>query len=120
LAPKNLDEGQYHLTNDNGVFAGLNVEVGDARRAMVDEQFRQLIEPGAVAGQIAVVAPHAAIGAVFPAEIGDLDHAAQEDLAPEFFGGGAGGALVEGELGLATRFQNVDRWEKRLVNHRLS
>ena len=87
---------------------------------MVHEQFRQLIEPGAVPGEGAVVAPHPAIGAIFPAEIGDLDHAAQENPASEFFSGGAGGAAVEGELGLAARFQNVDRWEKRLVNHRLS
>ena len=87
---------------------------------MVDEQFRQLIEPGAVPGQIAVITPHAAIGAIFAAEIRNLNNTAQKNLAPEFFSGGAGGALMEGELGLATRFQNVARWEKRLVSHRLS
>ena len=86
----------------------------------MDEQFRHLIEPGAVPGQIAVVPPHAAIGAILTAKIRDLNHAAQENPMSEFFSSDAGGAFMEGELGLAARFQNVDRCEKRLVNHRLS
>jgi hypothetical protein len=53
-----------------------------------------LIQPGAVPGQAAVVAAHAAIGAIFPAKIGYLDYAAQENAAPKFFGAGMGGAFV--------------------------
>ena len=70
---------------------------------MVDQQLGRLIETRPVPGQIAVVAAHATVGAVFAAVIGDLDDTAQEDLAAEFFRGGMRGTIVEFELGFAAR-----------------
>jgi len=117
---QDFDERQNNLANDERVFACLDIDIGDARRSMVDQQFRQLIEPGAVSGQTAVVAPHAAVGTIFAAKIGDLDYRADKHLAPERFDGDARSAFVKGMLGLVAGFQDVGRWEKRLVNHRLS
>ena len=70
--------------------------------------------------QTAVVAPHAAVGTVFAAKIGDLDYRADKHLVPERFDGDARSAFVKGMLSSVAGFQDVGRWEKRLVNHRLS
>jgi len=87
---------------------------------MTDQQLGHLVEPRAVAGQIAMAAAHAAVGTILPAEIGDLDHRAQKNLASKPFDGNARSAFVKGLLGSVAGFQDVGRWEKRLVNHRLS
>ena len=117
---QDFDQRQNDLANDNRVFACLEIDIGDAGGSMVDQQFRQLIEPGAVSGQTAVVTPHAAVGAIFAAKIGDLDYRSNKHLAPERFDGDARSAFVKGMLSLVAGFQDVGRWEKRLVNHRLS
>jgi hypothetical protein len=69
-----LNERQDDFADGDGIFAGLNVHVRHAGRAMVDEQFRDLIVFGAKAFERAIAAAHSTIGAVFAAEIGNFDN----------------------------------------------
>ena len=82
------------------IFAALDVHVRHTGRAMLEQQFGDLFVPGAIAGEIAILAAHPAVGAVFPAEIGDLHHGAHEDLLAEFLARRGGGAFMERRLAL--------------------
>ncbi len=87
---------------------------------MMNQQFGQLVQSRTVPGQVAVFAPHAAVQAVFAAVIGNLNHAAQENLMPKSFPDNACSALMESLLGSAVRCQDTAVWEKRLLSHRFS
>lgn len=98
FAAEGFDERQGDFTDGDEVFAGLDVDIGYAGRAMVNEQFGELVATGAEAGELLVLAAHSAIGTVFAAEIGDFNDGANESAAAEFFKGKAGGALMKRAL----------------------
>ena len=99
------NERQHHFAHGHRVFAGLDVHVRHAGRAVMDEQFGDLFVLCAVAGQVAVVAAHAAVGAVFAAEIGNFHDGAHENLLAEFLPGRGGRVFVPGTLGGTARLQ---------------
>jgi len=78
-----LNERQDDFKNGDRVFAGLDVHIGEAGGAMMNEQFGELFVIGAETIECAVAAAHAAIGAIFAAIIGDFDDAADKNLVPE-------------------------------------
>src|SRR5579872_2448063 len=51
FTPECFDERQHNLADHNRIFARLDIKVGDAWRTMMNEQFGELVVPGAVAGQ---------------------------------------------------------------------
>jgi hypothetical protein len=67
--------------------------------------------------ELAVVAAHAAIGAVFAAEIRDLNDGADEDFRAEPGAGGGGGASVQFELRGSTGRQVAIRWKIHFAPH---
>src|SRR5262249_29779023 len=67
--PQRPDQRQYHLLQDDGIFSSLDVHVGDARRTMLQEHFRELLVDGAEARERAIVASHPAIRTILPAVV---------------------------------------------------
>ena len=43
----------YFARGETGVFTGLDIDIGDARRTMIDQEFRKLIMFGAETGEVA-------------------------------------------------------------------
>lgn len=87
---------------------------------MMDEQLGELIGFGAEAGEGTIVPAHAAVGAILPAEIGDLDHRADENAASEVADGGVGRKLVQVFLCVAASAQMSGGGGKWTVNHAFS
>jgi len=83
FAAQGLNQGQNDFAHGDGVFAGLDVQVGDAGGAMMDEQFGELFVLRAEAFERAIAAAHAAIGAVFATVIGNFDDSADENMVPK-------------------------------------
>ena len=77
------DEGEGDFTNRDRVFAGLNVKVGDAGRAMIDDELGELVEVSAETAEAPVGAAHAAVMTILPAIIGNLEHSADENFLSE-------------------------------------
>jgi hypothetical protein len=65
---------------------------------MLDEQFGDFFMLRAVAGEGAIIAAHAAIAAIFAAEIRNFDHGAHENLLAKCFPGRVGRTFVQGRL----------------------
>jgi len=100
------DERQHEVFDGQGILAGLDIDVGDAGGAVVDEQVGQFIMIGAEAVEGAIIPAHAAIRAVFPAIIGDFNDGAEEDFTSESAGGGDG-IGVELALRFITRVEHT-------------
>src|SRR5207244_2343600 len=101
---------QDNLADGDGIFAGLDVDVGDTGRTMMDEHLGELIVPRAKAVQVAVVTAHPAVMAVFPAKIGDLDDGADKNILAEFLSGSSDGELMKCLLLCVLRTQVGLRW----------
>jgi hypothetical protein len=65
------------------------------------EQFGEFIMPRAEAGQVAVLASHAAIDAILAAVIGNLHHSTQKHLSSKLGLGGLSRARMERRLNVA-------------------
>ena len=113
-----MNERQDDFKNGDRVFAGLDVDVRNARGPVLDQHLGKLLVMRAKTLQGAVVAAHPAVGAVFAAEVGNLDHGPHKDLAVELFAGGFGGAAMQCGLGRPGGFQIGRRWEKIVNLHR--
>ena len=87
---------------------------------MMNEQFRQLIMPGAETVKGTVVPAHSTITAILPAMIGDLHHRPQKNLAAKPGLGRCGGTGMEHLLGFAARVQPRRAVPTRFVRHRES
>jgi len=83
----------------------------------MEKQFSQLLVVGPETFQDAVIAAHAAIGAIFTAEIGNLNHGPHEDVAPELRPGGGERGFMQCGLGHAVSSQVCLRWEILLYRH---
>jgi hypothetical protein len=91
-------ESQRDFADGNRVFARLDVHIGDAGRAMMNQQFGELFVLGAITVQRAIVAAHPAIGAVLAAKIRDFNDRADENIPAEHVSRGGAGAFVKGGL----------------------
>ena len=120
LAAKCLDERKHNLARGDRVFARLDVDVGNALGAMIDQSLRELIMAGAEAGEVAIIAAHAAVGAIFAAEIGYLDDGADENAASELFDGNAGRAFVKRVLSGAPKPELLNGRQRVFRNHAAS
>ena len=89
------DQGKNDFAHRNGIFAGLDVDVGDRRWPVVNEQLDQFLRFDAIAVKCSILAPHAAIGTVLAAIIGNLDDAAHKDAASEHLVSRSLGLLVQ-------------------------
>ena len=87
---------------------------------MVDEQIGKLVVTGAEAGELFVIAAHAAIGAVFAAEIGNFDDGANENASAKLFDGGAGRALMKRILSRAPQTKLLNGRQRNFRNHAAS
>src|SRR3954467_13729315 len=83
FAAQGLNQRQNDFPNGNGIFASLDVHIGDAGGAMMDEQFGELFVFGAKSAEGAIAAAHSAIGAIFAAIIGNFDNSADENVVSE-------------------------------------
>src|SRR3954468_12433083 len=81
---------QNNLADCNRIFACLNVNIANRRRAMVNQHFGDLFMSGPVSTESPIVATHPAVHAILAAKIRDLDHAADKDLVSEISLGGGG------------------------------
>jgi hypothetical protein len=118
LAFEDADERDGDVLNGEGVFAGLEADVGDALGSAMDEELGEVVDGGAVALEVSIRAAHAAITAILAAEVGDFDHAAYEDLLAEAGEGGRSGGFVEGGLVGAAQPEDVMIWDESVVQHR--
>ena len=75
------DERQDYLADGDRVLAGLDVEIGDDRRPVVEYEFEELVGRKPVPVELTVVAAHCAIVAVLPAIAGDFHDATHEDFS---------------------------------------
>ena len=110
FTPQCAEQRQHHFARRHRVLAGLDVHVRHGRRALVDEQFGDFVVLGAGAFERTVVAPHPAIGAVFPAKIGDFHHAAHKHLAAEFWTAAAAACSCNAFLSRTARQQVSRLW----------
>jgi hypothetical protein len=104
-------------SHDHRVFTGLNVDVRDACRAGVEQQIGDLIEPGAVTGECAIVPPHATIKAVFAAKVGDFHHGTNEHTPAKMLETRVGSAFMKTFCALP-RLQQFNGWYGKVLNHR--
>ena len=70
---------------------------------MFDEQFGDLFILRAVAGEVAIIAAHATVAAIFAAEIRNFDHGAHENFFAKLTSCRGGSAFVQGRLCRAVR-----------------
>jgi hypothetical protein len=84
-APQFAHQRQHRLPQNHGIFARLNVNVGDRRRPVMNDQLGQFIRREPVARQHAVVTAHRTVMAVLAAVAGNLDDAANKNAASEDF-----------------------------------
>ncbi len=101
FAAQGLYERQHDLADHDGILARLDVHIRDAGRAVMHEQFGKLIVFGAETVQGTVVAPHAAVGAIFAAIIRDFDHGTDKNPFSEVPEGGICSTGVQRFLGFA-------------------
>src|SRR5688572_29563415 len=87
---------------------------------MVNEQLGDLIVLRAEPAERIVLAAHAAVDAVFPAKIGNLDHSPDEDLPPKSSFGGLDSASIKFFLSFAARVQLGGGVPTRFVRHAAS
>jgi hypothetical protein len=65
---------------------------------VVNEHFRELVVPRTEAFQFVIVAAHSAVGAIFAAEIGNLNDGAHENMRAKILARRDGGALMKLQL----------------------
>ena len=128
LAAQRVQERQHHFAHGHRVFARLDIDIGHAGRTMREEQFGELFVPGAVAMERAIVAAHAAVGAVLATEIGNLHDRADENFAAKLFLRDGLGAFVQrrllsavqGQVGLGGNVMScVKHWSIKMPPSRL-
>ena len=78
-----MNQRHDHFADRLRIFAGLDINVGDARGAMLDDQFSERFVIRAETLKFAIVAAHSAIGTILPTEIRNFDDRANENFAPE-------------------------------------
>ena len=98
FAAEELNERDGEFAGGDRVFAGLEIDVGNAGRKVIEEEVGEFVEFGAIAFEVAVGAAHSAVMAVFAADVGKFDNGADEDFTAEKFACGGGGAIVQGGL----------------------
>ena len=113
-----MEERQDDLTDSDRVLAGLNVDVSHARGPMPEEQFSQLIGVGAKARESAVVPAHAAVGAVFPAEIRHFHYCADENAPSKVVSSRQCGFFMKGSLRVAAQLQLLGGRREELSHRR--
>src|ERR1700742_2799326 len=85
----------------------------------MDEQLGELIVTRAESGKRAIVPAHAAIDAIFPAEIGDLTDGPDKTFPPEMIGSRLRGALVQRVLLRAASPQHRRARNQCIISHYL-
>lgn len=98
FAAQELNQRDGEFARGDGIFAGLEIDVGDAGGEVIEEKIGEFVEFGAIAIEIAIGAAHSAVMAVFAADVREFDNGADEDFAAEMFACGRGGAIVQGGL----------------------
>ena len=118
MALKFADEREGDFANGNRVFARLDINVSDAGRAMMNDEFGELIVMGAKAAEITVAASHAAVMTILAAIIGNLDYCADENFFPETVARGLRSPLMKFLLGRRiSRSQDLGGRNERLSHY---
>lgn len=78
----------------------------------MDEEFGEFVFIGAEPVEGAVVPAHAAVDAILAAKVGDLDHAANENLVTKHLAPCLTGFFVQQRFGAPTRMEVSDGRKK--------
>jgi hypothetical protein len=68
---------------------------------VIQDELGDLLRDRAISGEFPIISPHAAVRAILAAEIGDFNHAANENFTAKPLSGGGVGSLVERRLACA-------------------
>ena len=98
FAAKKLNQRNGQFPRRDGIFAGLELDVGDAGGQVIEEKIGEFVEFGAIAVKVTIGAAHSAVMAIFAANVRKFDNGADEDFAAEMFARGCGGAIMQGGL----------------------
>ena len=117
FAAQKAHQRQCDFTHGHGILTRLDVDIRDAGRAILNQQFRKLVQFRAITAQFAILAAHPAIGTVLPAVIGNLHHPANKNPRAETARGGDGSPLMQRFLSFAAGVQVVRARNELSINH---
>ncbi|MGA2557505.1 MAG: hypothetical protein ABSG04_14660 [Verrucomicrobiota bacterium] len=83
----------------------MDIDICDRRRKVVEKQFGDLFLAGAVTMQAAIIPAHAAVSAILPAKIRNLDHGAHENVLPKAGARRLSGGLMQRRLSRSAHIQ---------------
>src|SRR5207253_1779303 len=75
---------EHDIADGDGIFAGLNVDIGDRCGAMMDNQVGELIGGETITVERMIITTHCAVVTILTAVVGYLDDAAHEDAAAKY------------------------------------